>query len=96
VRWRQTGNTAFVRLRHISSEANGVDDSGVSGVPSGFYVRDNVLYLWPTPNAAGTLRVPYYARPNTLTAASAAGVVTAVGASTLTVSSVPGAFSSGA
>lgn len=94
--WKQTGNTQYTRLRHLSADAYYLQSDTHQEQPYGFFLRDNVVVLVPTPNTAGTLRVPYYARPNTLVAASAAGVVTVVGASTLTVSSVPGAFTSGA
>lgn len=96
VGWLQTGNTTYTRLRHLSADAYYLQSTTEQGNPVGFFVRDNTLVLVPTPNTVGTLRVPYYLRPATLTAVSAAGVVTAVGASTLTVGSVPGGFTSGA
>lgn len=96
VGWLQTGETVYTRLRHLSADSYYLQSTTEQGNPYGFFLRDNVLVLVPTPNVTGTLRVPYYLRPATLTATSAAGVVTAVGASTLTVGSVPGGFTSGA
>jgi hypothetical protein len=94
VGWKAPGQTRFQRLRHLNPDAY-LEDSGAQGVPTGFFVRDNVLVLVPTPNAAGTLRVPYYARPNALVASSAAGVITSSTSTTVTVSSSPGAFLTG-
>jgi len=96
VGWLQTGNTTYTRLRHLSADAYYLQSTTEQDNPVGFFLRDNVLVLVPTPNTVGTLRVPYYLRPATLSAVSAAGVVTVVGASTLTVASVPGGFTSGA
>lgn len=94
VGWKTPGNTAYTRLKHLNASAYHLQDGG-QGEPSGFFVRDGTLVLVPTPNTAGALRVPYYARPNSLVAASAAGVISAVGATTLEVDTVPGAFTSG-
>lgn len=96
VGWKSPGESAWTRLRHLSADAYYLQNDTAVGTPYGFFLRDYSLVLVPTPNVAGTLRLPYYLRPNTLVATSAAGVVTAVGASTLTVGSVPGAFTSGA
>lgn len=93
--WKTTGNSTFTRLRHLSADSyylQGTDRS----TPVGFFLRDNVVVLVPTPNVTGTLRVPYYLRPATLVASSAVGVVESVDVSTnsVTISGVtlPAAF----
>lgn len=98
VGWLQTGNTTYVRLRHLSADSYYLQSTAEQGNPYGFFLRDNVLVLVPTPNVTGTLRVPYYLRPATLTAVAAAGVVNAVdvGTATVTLDSVPAAFATGA
>jgi hypothetical protein len=95
VAWRDVGAATYDRLRHLSADSYYLQSDTTQGKPYGFFVRDYAIHLVPTPSSAGTLRLPYYMRPNTLTTVSHAGVVTAVGASTLTLSSVPTTFVSG-
>lgn len=96
VGWKQTGNTEYTRLRHLSADSYYLQSDTREAQPYGFFLRDNVLVLIPTPNTTGTLRVPYYGRPNALVATSAAAVIASVGSSSVTVTSVPGGFTSGA
>lgn len=95
VGWKGPSDTAFTALAQLSADAYYLQGT-TEGTPTGFFLRDYAIVLVPTPNVAGTLRVPYYCRPNALVATSAVGVVTAVGATTLTVASAPGTFTSGA
>lgn len=82
--WRTTGNSAFTRLRHLSADSyylQGTDQ----GTPTGFFLRDNMVVLIPTPNVAGTLRVPYYLRPAALVPPADCAVVGSVDLSTNTI-----------
>lgn len=82
--WKTTGNTKFTRLHHFSADAyylQGTDQ----GTPVGFFLRDNVVVLVPTPNVTGTLRVPYYLRPSTLVVPESAAVAVLVSEETNTV-----------
>jgi hypothetical protein len=96
VAWKDPGATTYDRLRQLSPEDYYRQSDTAQNKPYGFFVRDYMLQLVPIPSGAGTLRVPYYMRPNTLCGvAEAATVLTAAG-STVTVSSVPNGFVSGA
>lgn len=60
------------RLREVSAdEVELVGGSSNQGTPFGYYVRNYEVVLVPQPNVAGTLSMPYYARPSKLVAASA-------------------------
>lgn len=78
VTWQQTGSNIQASLREIpASEAPAWSDS--TGMPTVYYVRNYSVVLLPTPNAVGTLRMPYYARPNKLVALAAAFTMNAGG-----------------
>lgn len=96
VGWVGTGDIQYTRLRQVSPSDYYLQSASAQATPFGFFVRDYNVTLVPTPSNTGTLRIPYYMRPNALVLPPAAGVVTAVGASTLTISPVPSAFTSGA
>ena len=96
VGWKGSGDSVWARLRQAAPEAYYLQSDTATGTPTSFFVRDNVLILQPTPAQAGTLRVPYYMRPNTLVAASAAGVISSLTTTTATVGFVPAGFTSGA
>lgn len=68
-----------VRLRELSSdevEQIGATTSG--GTPYAYYLRNYQVVLVPVPNVAGTLSMPYYARPNRLVATTAVARITSV------------------
>lgn len=96
VGWRTPGSSTFKRLRHLSADSYYLQNLTEGGEPYGFFLRDTSLVLVPTPNTAGTLRVPYYLRPNTLVLPAAAGVVLSTGASTITMTGTVSGFTSGA
>lgn len=77
VGWKGSGDSNFTRLRQLSPSDYYLQGEG-QGTPSGFIVRDYTLVLVPTPNRAGTLRLPYYMRPNALVAPDEAAAVTGV------------------
>lgn len=84
VTWQYSGNNTQVSLREVPvSEVPMWGDA--TGNPSAYYVRNYSVVLLPTPNAAGTLYMPYYARPNALVATSACAIVTASSSSSVTV-----------
>lgn len=63
-------------LPNLSSTSN--------GQPSAFYMEGAHVVLYPTPNAAGTLRLKYFARPGSLVTSSGALLSTAVSVNTTT------------
>ena len=68
------------------------------GTPTGFYLKNNQVVLYPTPNASGkTLRLFYYLRPAKLVETSEAAVVSAIdtGTNTVSVVSIPSAWTTG-
>jgi hypothetical protein len=78
-----------ISLRDVPDYAN------QSGVPTRYYVQDDVLVLLPTPNSAAyTLRQTYYLRPSVLVAeqsSTGVGKITAVNAvaRTVTTAAIP-------
>lgn len=97
VGWIGQGDSAYTRLRQVHPEDYYLQSTQAQGTPYGFFVRDNRLVLLPTPNAAGTIRLPYYMRPNALVAPSTAGVIaTLVGAAVTFTGGIPAGFTSGA
>jgi hypothetical protein len=67
-----------------------------TGSVEGYYLQHNSVVLYPTPNAtSGTLRLRYFLRPSRLAQTSACAQITAIntGTSTVTVSAVPGSWS---
>jgi hypothetical protein len=66
-----------------------------SGTPSGFYIEDDNLVLYPTPiSTTGTLRLRYFRRPNRLAETSDCGQITAINTntSTITVTATPSSW----
>lgn len=98
VGWKGQGDTQYTRMRHLSPSAYYLQSDSQQTTPFGFFVRDYHLTLVPTPSQTGTLRIPYYMRPNTLVATSAAGRITDIdaGLDTITLSSIPSGFVVGA
>lgn len=77
----------------------GVEDleTTVSAEPEAFYIKQNQIYLYPTPSAtSGTLRVHYYLRPAKLVETTAAGLISTIdtGSNYVTVASIPSAWAS--
>jgi hypothetical protein len=95
VGWKGSGDTAWTRLKQVHPEDYYLQSDSAQATPRSFFVRDYALVLVPTPSAAGTLRLPYYMRPNTLVATTAAGVVASLTSTTATLASVPSGFTSG-
>lgn len=80
VTWQQTGSNIQASLREIpASESPAWSDT--TGMPTVYYVRNYSVVLLPTPNAVGTLRMPYYARPNKLVAAEDATPILGISSS---------------
>lgn len=62
-------------LRQLSQdEAEEIGGSNNTGTPYAYYTRNYHVRLVPVPNVAGTLSLPYYARPNKLVVAGLAAV----------------------
>lgn len=68
--WVDSGGNAQPPLQQLSSDEPQAIRSS-DGTPYAYYVRNYHVVLVPTPNAAGTVRMPYYARPNRLVATAA-------------------------
>lgn len=61
-----SANTA-IRLRELSmDEVETIGTSTNQGTPFAYYTQNYSVVLVPVPNVAGTLSMPYYARPNAL------------------------------
>lgn len=70
----------------VRDEPHRLSQSGYAGQVGNFYVQDDKIVLYPTPNnSTDTLRLKAMVRPNKLVAASGVYKVTVVGATTLTV-----------
>lgn len=55
------------RLRELSlDEVEKIGATTIGGTPYGYYVRNYEVVLVPIPNVAGSVQMPYYARPNRL------------------------------
>jgi hypothetical protein len=66
-----------------------------SGEPEAFYLRQNQVYLYPTPiSTTGTLRLYYELRPGQLVLTTAAGLISSIntGTNAVTVASIPSAW----
>lgn len=96
VGWKGDGDSAWTRLRQLHPEDYYLQSDTAQGPPAAFFVRDYMLHLVPMPNRTGTLRLPYYMRPNALVLPAAVGVVDSADATALTVviagDSVPAGF----
>lgn len=63
--WVDSGGNPQPPLRQLSpDECEAL--ARADGTPVAYFLRNYHVVLVPTPNAAGTLRMPYYARPNAL------------------------------
>lgn len=58
-----------------SDQVYQIGGSNNRGTPYAYFVRNYSIHLVPIPNVAGTLRMPYYARPNALVLPSATVVI---------------------
>lgn len=57
---------------------------------TGFYIKANTIYMYPTPQyTANIINLEYYTRPNSSVAPSTCAVITAISGNTITVSSLP-------
>jgi hypothetical protein len=68
------------------------------GTPAGFYLKNNQVVLYPTPDTSGkTLRLFYYLRPSALVETSAAAVISSINTATNTISvaSIPSTWVTG-
>jgi hypothetical protein len=89
-------------LRNVTTVDSSGEESKLSRIepetlgsglrPNGFYVQDNQVVVYPTPTQAGTLRMRYERRTNELVATSSAGQVSVVGATTVTLSTIPSSW----
>lgn len=78
VYWKDAAGNP-TRLRELSmDEVEQIGNSTTGNTPFGYYVRNYYVVLVPTPNVAGSVELPYYARPNRLVLPTAVGVVDAV------------------
>lgn len=75
--WVDASGTALPGLRQISSDTDEATRPG-DGTPSAYFTRNYTVVLVPTPNMAGTVRMPYYARPNRLVAPADCSVIDTV------------------
>ncbi len=75
-----------------------VNNSGSANAPV-YYIQNNSVILLPTPTTSNqyTLHIPYFIRPNTLVAVSAAGKIESIdsGANQVVVESIPSTFTTG-
>lgn len=85
VRWQSASATRSTPLVEVSAD-RAHEWEEATGTPSNYYVRNASVVLLPTPDAAGTLHMPYYSRPNTLVATSSAWQVTAIAGEEMTLS----------
>lgn len=91
--WMPAGGTPVYLPAKSSSDPLVVAEAARTGPPLAYFVRNYQVVLVPTPHAAGTLSMPYYARPNRLIPTTQCAVVETVAeASTnylITVSGTP-------
>jgi hypothetical protein len=73
VRWQPASSNRSLSLVEVSAD-RAHEWEQASGTPSHYYLRNASVVLLPTPDAAGTLHMPYYARPLTLTTTNSASV----------------------
>lgn len=92
-RWQSVAlnvpNVGYVTLNQVRPEDYYRQSPTLTGQPTAFFVRDYRVVLVPTPNVALTLRLPYYQRPATLSAASAAGIISAISGNAVTLTTTP-------
>ena len=89
-----SNGTTFSPLSRLEPENTYSVTSG--GTPFGYAFDGNYVALYPSPPSGGTLRLPYFARPNRLVATSAVGLISAIntGSGVVTLSaSCPSTFS---
>jgi hypothetical protein len=83
---------SYTDLPQISPESISSDSPGT---PTAFYLRDNQIVLYPTPNTnALTLRISYSRSPSRHVETSSAAVVSAVIGFDVNINAVPAAFTS--
>lgn len=73
-------------------------NSSQTGTPEGFYLQNNEIILWPTPNTtAKTLRVFFYLHPAEHVETTDAAKISSINTSTnvITVASIPNSWSTG-
>ncbi len=61
----------------------------------GYFIQGNLIQVLPAPTMGGVLRIWFTRRPNTLTATSAAGYISAINGAVITVSALPSTFAVG-
>lgn len=83
------------RLRELSlDEVEKIGATTIQGTPYGYYIRNYDVVLVPIPNSAGSVQMPYYARPNKLVLPAAVVTIDSAsdaggGAWTLTFTGTP-------
>lgn len=89
----------WVNLQQINREDanNAVWTNTVTGWPSGFYIEDNDVILFPVPQAIGYIRLTYFKRSPSLVTTANAGQVVNINSLTneVSVSAVPSAWAVG-
>lgn len=84
--------TPLERLQIESLYASTASNYRVLIKKSGFYIKSNTVYMYPTPNyTQNILNLEYYSRPNSAVDPATCGQITAIdqGAQQLTVSNLP-------
>lgn len=77
--WTPAGGTTPVHLAPKPSSDPWVVATGTKqGPPTAYYVRNYSVVLVPSPDQAGTLSLPYYARPNRLVDVDTCAVISGV------------------
>ena len=67
-----------------------------TGTPQYFYLEENSIVLYPTPNSTtGTLKIWYPIKPNKLVELSEVAVISSLGATQMVVSTIPSTWSTG-
>jgi hypothetical protein len=87
------GTTVIPDFPRIEPEAI---NTGMQGIPSAFYLKNNAVCLFPTPSSTSkTLRLYFPLRPSRLVDTAEAAVITAINGATVTVSSIPSSWVTG-
>lgn len=88
------GSGGFDDLPQITPDSLSSDSSGT---PNAFYLRENALVLWPTPNTTSlSLRIYYCRAHSKLIETSAAAVLSSVVGLTANVNAIPTGWTAGA
>lgn len=72
----QASTGDYVPLGRVEPEVASM--YGSTGLPVGYYFKDQDLVLVPTPTAAGSIRLQYHKRPSKLVATSAVATISSI------------------